>query len=128
MKQRAKDGGHFSPNRSFFPSSEDALCIFDLRIPQLVMDAGGALNMHFGFGRRVTFVVHRHALVDLVKMYTKAEGESEIIDTAQASPSTGDILPGPLSAGAQLLKLMSAVPTERKNKRATYRMSDQSRP
>ena len=100
MKQRAKGGGHFSPNRSFFPSSEDALCIFDLRIPQLVMDAGGALNMHFGFGRRVTFVVHRHALVDLVKMYTKAEGESEIIDTAQASPSTGDILPGPLSAGA----------------------------
>jgi len=103
MKQRAKDGGHFSPNRSFFPSSEDALRIFDLRILvlELVMDAGGALNMHFGFRHRVTFVVHRHALVDLVEMYAKAEeGESEIIDTTQASPSTGDILPGPLPAGA----------------------------
>ena len=103
MKQRAKDGGYFSPNRSFFPNSEDALCIFDLRILvlQLVMDAGGALNMHFQFRHRVTFVVHRHALVDLVEMYAKAEdGESDIVETAQAAPPTGDILPGPLPAGA----------------------------
>ena len=74
MKQRAKDGGHFSSNRSFFPSSEDALCIFDLQILvlQLVIDAGGALNMHFRFRHRVMFVVHRHALVDLVEMYEKS--------------------------------------------------------
>jgi len=103
MKQRAKDGGHFSPKRSFFPSSEDALCIFDLRILvlQLVMDAGGALNMHFRLRHRVTFVVHRRALVDLVEVYAQAEeAESQTVDTTQASPSTGDILPGPLPAGA----------------------------
>jgi len=57
-----------------------------------VSDSGGAL---FNIG--VTFIVHRHALVDLVEMYAQAEeGESEI---TQASPSTGHILPGPLPAG-----------------------------
>jgi hypothetical protein len=37
------------------------------------MDAGGALNMHFRFRHRVKFVVHRHALLDLVDMYAKAQ-------------------------------------------------------
>ena len=79
------------------------MCIFDLQILvlQLVMDAGGALNMHFRFRHRVTFVVHRHALVQLVEMHARAEeGELEVIDITQASPSTGDILPGPLPAEA----------------------------
>ncbi|KIM37681.1 hypothetical protein M413DRAFT_448215 [Hebeloma cylindrosporum] len=104
MKQRSQDGGYFSPNRPFSPNSEHALCIFDLRILvlQLVMDAGGALNMQFGFRHRLTFVVHRHALVDLVHMYAKEEeeGESEIVETAPASPpSTADIIPEPVPEG-----------------------------
>ena len=49
------------------------------------------------FNIGVTFIVHRHALVDFVEMYAQAdEGESEI---TQASPSTGHKLPGPLPAG-----------------------------
>jgi len=97
MKQRAKDGGYLSPIRPFLANSEDALCIFDLPIfvPQPVMDAGGALNMHFRFGHRLTFVVHRSALVELVNKYARAETEGE----PEAPVPTEDTLPGPLSEG-----------------------------
>jgi len=49
----------------------------------------------------VTLVVHRHALVDLMKVCARAEEEeSEIIYATQAAPSIGIILPGPPPAGA----------------------------
>ena len=60
------------------------------------MDAGGALNMHFEFRYRVTFVVHRSALVELVNIYARAEAQGE----PEAPLPTEDILPGSLSEGA----------------------------
>lgn len=85
MKERAKDGGYFSPTRPFLPRSEDVLCIFDLWILvlQLVMDAGGALKMHSRFRHQVTFVVPRYALVGLVEMYAKDDVRSDSRDCAR---------------------------------------------
>jgi hypothetical protein len=98
MKQRAKDRaaatqqlGRDSPYvRPFIASPEDALCIFDLRVLvlHLVMDAGGALNMHFQFRHRITFVVHRNALVDLVDIYAEVkEPGSDIVEVTQVDLS-----------------------------------------
>jgi hypothetical protein len=55
-----------------------------------------ALNIHFRFRHRVTFIVNRSALAELANIYARAEAEGE----PEALLPTEDILPGPLSEGA----------------------------
>lgn len=51
--------------------------------------------MHFRFRHRVTFIMSRSALVELVNIYARAEVEGE----PETPLPTEDILPGPLSEG-----------------------------
>ncbi|KAF8956844.1 hypothetical protein BDZ97DRAFT_1925109 [Flammula alnicola] len=111
MKQRAKsrqhagaDAGnpdHLFPQKGFLMKTEDAICLFELRIHvlQLVMLAGGGLHMNFQFRHRFTFVVHRRALVDVVSNFCDNGTPTETLDSP-LRPSSSEAM-GQTHIGAE---------------------------
>ena len=70
-KQRTggKEDDLLKPTRGFLADAEEAICIFTLRI--LGVQLG-----HFQFGHTFTFIVHRHALVNIVEEFEREQGEA----------------------------------------------------
>ncbi|KAF8955245.1 hypothetical protein BDZ97DRAFT_2063858 [Flammula alnicola] len=111
MKQRTKSRQHAGadagnpddlfPQKGFLMKTEDAICLFELRIHvlQLVMLAGGGLHINFQFRHRFTFVVHRRALLDVVSKFCDNGTPTETLD-GPLRPSSSEAM-GQTRIGAE---------------------------
>ncbi|KDR70828.1 hypothetical protein GALMADRAFT_102895 [Galerina marginata CBS 339.88] len=82
-----------TPTRPFLPRPENALCIFSMRVLGGPMVQGAVQ-----FGHAFTFVVHRHALVEVVELWLpdpKAEAFDDTSMPGAYTPQTTIIIPYP---------------------------------
>lgn len=94
------------PGRGFLARAEEAICIFEMRILVLRLNLlQGGWNINFQPRDRFSFIVHRNAFVDLVKVHGKKDGEEnrevsaseETMDVQHSSvePAEGQMEPSP---------------------------------
>lgn len=84
----------FQPKRGFLASSDDAICIFSMKImgvPVVVLQAG--LNLHLDLGNSFTFIIHRRAFLNFVDQYEKPSHGVEQQKTEDSSGAPPLITP-----------------------------------
>ena len=85
FEKKQRTGGEeddpLKPTRGFLADAEEAICIFTIRI--LGVQLG-----HFQFGHTFTFIVHRHALVNIVEEFEREqEGEAMVNPQTLETPT-----------------------------------------
>jgi hypothetical protein len=72
------------PTRGFLVDAEEAICIFTVRV--LGVQLG-----HFQFGHTFTFIVHRHALVNIVDEFEREQQREALVNSQMSETPTIDL-------------------------------------
>ncbi|KDR79274.1 hypothetical protein GALMADRAFT_137139 [Galerina marginata CBS 339.88] len=100
----SKERAATDPTRPFLPSARNALCIFSLLVVggANVPDVGGGAGNPL-FSQSFMFVVHRNALVDLLKLGVDKWSEGQVLEVQNTSPNVKeDGMPEGIEVGPPL--------------------------